>query len=108
MKKTIFALCIAFSIFICNSLSVSAAVCPNSTDGVHHFETHIKSGVGYAEDAGTHRYIYNKDDQWIRGDDCKMIRYYYYCRYKCSYCSTYADDEPHVHLGLTTHSVDHN
>ena len=109
MKKTIFALCIALSIFMCNSLSASAAVCPSAPDKVHHFTAHQR-GLGVTRNGGTHPYLYGYDHEGkaIYKYDCNLILFDYYCKYKCAYCDTYEDNTQHMHNASVKHSIDHN
>ena len=57
MKKTAFTLCIALSIFMCNSVFVLAAVCSGSPDGVHHYTKCADAGAGKLRDGGSHLYL---------------------------------------------------
>lgn len=111
MKKTILTVCIALTIFMCNSVPVSAAICNGSPDGVHHFWAHQRQyGTEYSVSVGTHKYIYGYDAQNkpIYQFDCEMKNHYQYCKYICSYCGIEQDGVLHSHYTSTSHSVNHN
>ena len=84
MKKTVFTLSIALSVFLCNTVSASAAVCPNpnAPKGVHHFLEHQQIGFLAARDGGTHSYLYGYDHNGkeIYKNDCEITIYDAYCQ----------------------------
>ena len=108
MKKTIFALCIALSVFMCNSTFALAAVCNLSPDGVHHFSAH-EQGVRFTVDGGFHEYLYGYDSQNrpIYKNDCKITYNNSYCNYVCKHCYIKQDNGQHTHSGSTSHSISH-
>jgi hypothetical protein len=109
VKKTFLMLCIALSVFMCNSTSAFAAVCEKSEDGVHHFSNHHRHFTQiYSEDGGSHMYLYGYDqnNKPIYRYDCYRKLSYYWCNYACAYCDT--EDARHSHYATTSHSVNHN
>lgn len=110
MRKTFLAVCIALAMFICNSVSASAAVCSGSPDGVHHFDDHwAPSGAGHNVYGGTHSYLYGTvGGKEIYKNDCEIWYGYQYCINKCYYCYVTLDGTQHEHLISTSHSVNHN
>lgn len=110
MKKTIFALCIAMSIFMCDLMLASAVVCSAAPDGVHHFSGHESLGSLYGVEDGTHEYLYGYDhnEKPIYRNDCKLIQVYRACVFKCAYCNVRESDVQHGHHVYTLHSVDHD
>lgn len=112
MKRKIVAIGIAPLIFACNSMTLQAATCPYSPDGVHHLSSnaHRSSGMGYSVDKGTHTYLwgYDVDENPIYKDNCKITESYEYCRFACNYCGAVDNDSPyHTHC-TTHHSINHN
>lgn len=108
MKKIFFVLCIALSIFICNSTYASASVCRSASACLHEFTEHEAVGTGYKEN-GTHKYLYGYDHngQPMFRDDCSLTLVYSNCIYKCKYCSVWESSEQHKHYLYTEHSIDH-
>lgn len=111
MRKTILVVSIALTMFMCNSVSASAAICSNSPDGVHHFNDHWRQyGAGHSVYGGTHEYLYGYDaqDKPIYKNDCELWHGYQYCKMRCSYCYTEQEGMQHEHYTSTSHSVNHN
>lgn len=108
MKKTILAVCIALSIFMCSSVSAFAAICSKAPDFVHHFDGHMRGNELFYKDGGTHEYLYGYiGDQPIYKNDCKMTLVYQYCIKTCKYCGTRLDGSVHGHQTSTMHSINH-
>ncbi len=111
VTKTFLMLCIALSVFMCNSTSAFAAVCEKSEDGVHHFDKHrYILGSGYNRDGGNHMYLYGYDhnDRPIYKNDCKLKLIYNNCNYICSDCHIIREGMLHSHQINTIHSINHN
>lgn len=112
MKKTAFALCVALSVFMCNSAPAFASariICNGSPDHYHHFSKCQLEKDGYSKDGGTHSYLYGFDinNNPVYKNDCRITMRYQYCNYVCAYCNTKQDGARHEHHVLDTHSVVH-
>lgn len=111
VTKTFLMLCIALSVFMCNSTSAFAAVCEKSDDRLHHFSTHRRYlDTTYGVDGGTHWYLYGYDHNEvpIYKNDCKLTVLYCYCDYACSACGTIQEGARHTDQLVTNHSIKHN
>lgn len=108
MKKTVFALCTALMIFMCNSTSAFAAICDGAPDGVHHFNFCFRE-KSVKISSEKHRYVYGYDvNNWpLYNYDCTVTYYHQYCIYLCQYCGTKQEGSQHTHLISTVHSVNH-
>ena len=109
MTKSIFVLCIALSIFVCNPATAFAAVCSKSPDEVHHFSKCVGENEGYSSPELTHSYLYAFDN---KGNEiyktCEVTYHYKYCHYVCEYCNTrMSTSERHAHVVAMTHSANH-
>lgn len=109
MKKTIFAFCIAMSVFMYNSTYSFAAICNQAPDKVHHFESHAPENAGVVRLGSTHMYLYGYDSEHnaIYKNDCRLMYYYRYCNFACKYCDIKQDDSRHEHYTSFSHSVNH-
>lgn len=109
--KTIFAFCIALTLFMSHSTLAFAAICDNAPgpDKVHHFDICVREGTGFVRDGGTHTYLYGYDAQHnpIYRSDCRLVYRYENCNHHCRYCGLKQDGDRHYHLESTTHSIDH-
>lgn len=108
-RKTVFTLCIALAIFMCNSAFVFAAVCNSSPDGVHHYTKCADADAGQLREGGSYLYLdgYDKQNRPIH-KECHYLCYYRYCNNVCTFCGTIQEGGLHDHLLMTFHSVDHN
>lgn len=65
ITRTILSLCIALSVFMCNSSFALAAVCPDGPGGTHYFRACgsycVRIDAGYSKNCGTHEYLYGYD-----------------------------------------------
>lgn len=108
MRKTILAVCIALTMFMCNFVSASAA-CSGTSNGVHHFDDHwAPSGAGHNVFVGTHTYLYGTvGGKPIYKNDCEIWDGYQYCILKCKYCPVQLEGSQHDHYVSTFHTVYH-
>ena len=85
MSKTVFALCIAVSIFVCSSM-IASANCPDRKDGLHCFTKHVGTGEGYT-DYLTHDHLigYDANGREVY-KSCQVTMVYEYYVEKCCYC----------------------
>lgn len=111
MKKIKLCLAIITMIFftLYNNMSVYAAVCPKSIDGVHHFDAHRRVGAGYSVDLGYHDYLWGYEGgRPIYKNNCRMTEVYQYCERACIYCYAGLKGSTHSEYSSTTHSISHN
>ena len=111
IARTILALCIALSVFMCNSSLALAYICPNSPlEGkVHYFTVHVRANAGYFVDLENHTYVFGYDANHnpIYMHDCNMSHAYDYCKWQCSYCTTFQPGGDHIEDLGVRHSVSH-
>lgn len=108
--KTIFAFCIALTLFMSHSTLAFAAICDDAPDKVHHFDICIREGTGFVRDGGMHKYLlgYGPQNTPIYSSDCRMTHHYKNCNFYCRYCGLKQEGSRHYHLDSTTHSIDHD
>lgn len=108
MKKTALTLFVVILMCISITMTVNAAVCANSPDGIHHFNSHQSQHYSTTVN-GSHQYEYSTGNGVVQYGTCNTTTYYEYCMYKCSYCGTIDSASGyHNHYLYTTHSVNHN
>lgn len=99
---------VAATVLLC-TITAFAAVCSGSSDGIHHYNSHIVVGEATPR-TYTHLYRYGIDNnnQPIYRE-CEVTDHYSKCKYKCDYCYSINNDAgTHTHFTYATHSVDHN
>ena len=110
MSKTIFALCIALSILVCNSATIFAVASnetPNRAGHVHIFNECCRENDEYSTPELTHSYLYGVDHNGKEiYKTCVVIYTYQYCHYICSICGE-SENGRHTHVISIRHSDNH-
>ena len=104
ISKTVFALCIAMSIFVGNSV-IASAKCPGDKEGLHHFTVHRRTG-DENNNYQTHMHLIGYDS---KGDEvyvpCTLTFHSEYCVRICMDCGAEEPGSLHLEQGPVRHSV---
>ena len=104
ISKTVFALCIAMSIFVGNSV-IASAKCPGDKEGLHHFTVHRRTG-DENNNYQTHMHLIGYDSI---GDEvyvpCTLTFHSEYCNMVCKDCGETQPGSRHLEQDPVRHSV---
>ncbi|MCI9191539.1 MAG: hypothetical protein HFH84_18515 [Lachnospiraceae bacterium] len=99
MSKTIFAVCIALSILVCNSVTASAAKCET-----HSFTKSRPTGEEYYSTEGTHMHLFGTDEngkEYYKA--CALTYHYKYYVKICEKCHIELDGSRYVKVESISH-----